>query len=612
MSLDDMRDEFFNAGTSTHADSKKADQTNDDLGAALATVNEAIAKLDDDIAAMMPEAVLAALVVVKQHDELELARIYDRLRKHRVLTETKKRVSIFFKFQNFLKKPTPPTPSTLARDSEDLTLHQAYTSPTPLLKIKPIEVDALITFNSETGKTSSMVESSAALLLADCLHGGLAYCDKAKVWHGFDGTCWQPMDDDAIINKTLIELIYKGTQSTGFKNCYRANIKALITDGGFLPLPATDHSLLPFQNGLLCCQSKTLHPTTPANAQTWCLPYDYTPGAECPTIQKFLLSAVDGDADTVQFLRAWLAALLHGRADLQIFLHLMGSGGTSKGTFMRLAVALVGRRNISTTTLPAMENNQFETANFYQKRLVMITDSDKYGGSINNLKAMTGQDFLRLERKNQQQRPGGFQYEGMVVIASNENLAFTDHTSGLERRRRTVTFDRRVTDAEKQAWNDLGGETAVLHKEMPGLVNWLLVLSQDDISDLIRNPPKRSQEANLEAMLAGNPIAAWLIDNCIPDLNAWTQIGECVEIRSTGSETRYEDADSHLYPNYLQWTQRKKRVALALFRFRETAVDAIKTLGFDAAAKRRKAGQGITGIRLKKDWENPLDYWKTE
>ncbi|MDO9139051.1 MAG: phage/plasmid primase, P4 family [Methylobacter sp.] len=611
MSLDDMRDEFFNAGTATYAESKAALPANNELATALTTINEAFAKLDDDIAAMMPDAVLSALAFVKKHDDLEFSRIYHRMKKYGIAVDMKKRVKIFSKKEKFSKKPTHPTPSTLPRATEDLTLHQAYTNPTLLLKIKPIEADALVICDGETGEVQSVIESVAALILVECLNGGLAYSSLAKTWHGFDGTHWQPMTSDAVVDKTLIELIYQGTQSVGFKNCYRANIKSLIADSGFLPLPAANHSLLPFKNGLLCCQTKTLHTTTAANAQTWCLPYSYTPSAQCPTIQRFLLTAVDGDAETVEFLRAWLAALLHGRADLQIFLHLMGSGGTGKGTLMRLAVALVGRHNAASTTLPAMENNQFETANFYQKRLVMITDSDKYGGSINTLKAMTGQDQLRLERKHQQQS-GGFQYEGMVVIASNENLAFTDHTSGLERRRRTVSFDRRVTDAEKQAWNDQGGEAAVLHKEMPGLVNWLLELSQDDISAAIRKPPQRTQDANFEAMQAGNPIAAWLIENCIPDCKAWSQIGECIEIREQGEETKYQDADIHLYPNYLQWAQRYKRVALALVRFRETAIDAVKTFGFDASAKRRNSGQGISGIRLKKDWEEPLNYWKPE
>jgi putative DNA primase/helicase len=245
-----------------------------------------------------------------------------------------------------------------------------------------------------------------------------------------------------------------------------------------------------------------------------------------------------------------------------------------------------------------MEANKFETANFYGKRLVKITDSNKYGDSVDVLKAMTGQDHLRIERKHQQQT-GGFIYGGLVILASNENLATTDHTSGLERRRLTVTFDRRVPDSEKQSWDALGGEDAVLYSEIPGLINWLLELSQEDISRIIRNPPERTKAANLEAMKSSNPLAEWFLECCVADLLAWTQVGVKVEIRGQYVETKYSDSDKHLYPSYLQWAQQHNRTPVSIRRFREITIDAIKTLGFDAMETRRGAGQGIQGVRLK-------------
>jgi len=406
------------------------------------------------------------------------------------------------------------------------------------------------------------------------------------------------MADASLVDKVIIDQLFVGTDSLGFSNSYRNNIKALITDGDFLPLSKVAQVFLPFRNGLLCPRTKTLHPTAPDTAQTWCLPYDYTTGADCKNIKAWLLKAVDNDVETVEFLRAWLAALLHGRADLQKFLHIIGSGGTGKGTFMRVATKLIGEHNAVTTSLKEMETNKFETANFYGKRLVKITDSNKYGDSIDTLKAMTGQDHLRLERKHQQQS-GGFIFGGLVILASNENLATTDHTSGLERRRLTVTFDRRATDAEKQAWCALGGEDAVLYSEMPGLVNWLLELSQDDISRIIRNPPERTKAANLEAMKAGNPLAEWFLERCIDDPFAWTQVGVKVEIKGQYVETQYRDSDKYLYPNYLQWAQQHNRAPVSIRRFREITIDAIKTLGFDALETRRNVGQGMQGVRLK-------------
>ena len=144
-------------------------------------------------------------------------------------------------------------------------------------------------------------------------------------------------------------------------------------------------------------------------------------------------------------------------------------------------------------------------------------------------------------------------------MASNESLQVTDHTSGLDRRRITVIFDRRASNEEKQSWQKQGGEEAVLHTELSGLVNWLLELSQDEISQIVRNPPKRIREADLNAMTATNPIADWLIECCESDPDAWTQIGDKREIRDPGYETIYQNTDKWLYANFLQWCQRSHK-----------------------------------------------------
>ena len=315
-------------------------------------------------------------------------------------------------------------------------------------------------------------------------------------------------------------------------------------------------------------------------------------------IKAWLLQAVDGDKETVQFLRAWMAAVLHGRNDLQKYLHLKGSGGTGKGTFMRLLTALIGEINTAITSLDQLEQNRFEAAILHNKRLAVITESDKYGGSINNLKAITGQDHIRLERKHQQQA-GSFIFQGLVVMASNESLQTTDHTSGLDRRRITVIFDRRTTDEEKQAWQALGGEEVVLHSELPGLVNWLIELSQDQISQIIRNPPNRIREADLDAMTATNPIADWLLECTEADPEAWTQIGDKREIREPGYETTYQNTDSWLYANYLQWSQRAHKTPLSTRRFKDLLIQTCTTLNISVYESRRNSGRGISGIRIK-------------
>ncbi|MXS82136.1 hypothetical protein ABD07_03320 [Nitrosomonas oligotropha] len=487
------------------------------------------------------------------------------------------------------------TSNTSSTDKGFSGIDPALTQHQPAPKL---ERNALIEETETKGETKRrlLIDSKAALIFQEALQGYIAHDASSQMWHQFTGSHWMP--ENSSIDNVLVEMLYAGAGDLGFKPAFKNGIKSLLTDGSMLPLPRNDAAKLPFLNGLLCLKTERLEPITPDNAQTWCLPHEYKPGADCPNIKAWLKLAVDNDSETVEYLRAWMAAVLHGRNDLQKFLHLKGSGGTGKGTFMRLLTALIGKTNTAITSLDQLEQNRFEAAMLYNKRLAVISDSDKYGGSINVLKAITGQDDIRLERKHQQQA-GSFVFQGLVVMASNESLQVTDHTSGLDRRRITVIFDRRATNEEKQIWQWQGGEETVLHAELPGLVNWLLKLSQAEISQTIRNPPERIRSADLDAMTASNPIADWVTECCIPDNAAWTQIGDERKIQESGRETTFENSDRWLYANFRQWCQRAHKTALSSRRFKELLIQTCVTLGFSVNESRRNSGSGINGLRLR-------------
>lgn len=159
---------------------------------------------------------------------------------------------------------------------------------------------------------------------------------------------------------------------------------------------------IPFTNGVLARSTLLLMPHDPEHRLTWCLPYDYNSLAVCDPIKQWLLEMCFGDEQLVQLLRAYLHGIVTGRTDWQKYLELIGPGGTGKSTYIRLAIALVGMRNVHTTTLKKLENERFETASLKDKRLVVITDSERYTGTVSILKALTGQDTLPYEVKFKQ------------------------------------------------------------------------------------------------------------------------------------------------------------------------------------------------------------------
>ncbi len=146
-----------------------------------------------------------------------------------------------------------------------------------------------------------------------------------------------------------------------------------------------------------------------------------------------------GDDDMLQVLRAYLKAIVQGATTIQRILEVVGPGGSGKGTYLRLAQALVGLDNTMVTELKHLETSRFELANVRWKRLICVTDADRYGGPINNLKALTGGDFLRMEEKYVQGRQNRTA-DGLVLIAANEEVQSSDYTSGLGRRRLTIYF----------------------------------------------------------------------------------------------------------------------------------------------------------------------------
>lgn len=493
--------------------------------------------------------------------------------------------------------------------NNDLNLHQEAGNLHQVQDASPfkveIETGAFLGIDDKGGYCR-IIESEAARILADAMHGKFAFAARAGVWHSFQGTHWQPCETAGPAEKFIADALYKGTAPIGFRPGYMAGSTKIMLAADMLPLPPESTGKIPFRNGLLDIATRQLGPVTADNAATWCIPHDHAAGTDCPAFKAWLWPATGGDEGLILLLRAFLNACIVGRADLQKFLHLLGPGGTGKSTFIRLLFAILGASNCASTDLKRLEQNQFETATLYGKRLAAITDSDRYGGAVNVLKAITGQDPVRLERKHVQQS-GTFVFAGMVVIASNEPLASTDYTSGLERRRLVVQFDRRIPPEEKAAFLASGGEER-LHREIPAIIDWALELDREEVTAIFMNPPVKAAEAAFESLTAQNPIADWTTQNVVPEAGAWTQVGVKNESRSPGGTVVYEDADTKLYPNYLRWCRQQGRESLALRRFRHAIVDMLLTMGVHVIESRRALGQGIQGVRLKAEYERPHQW----
>ncbi|NBD32496.1 MAG: DNA primase [Cyanobacteria bacterium] len=357
---------------------------------------------------------------------------------------------------------------------------------------------------------------------------------------------------------------------------------------------------IPFRNGVLDLENNKFQQHAPGFHFTWSLPYDYDRLATCEPIQEWLLETFDGDPDMVELIRAYLYGIIAGRTDWQKYIEMIGAGGTGKSTIIRLAECLVGRENVHTTTLKKLEESRFETATIKDKRLVVVTDSERYAGSVSVLKALTGQDSLPYEVKNKQST-GGFIPDALVLIAGNETIKSSDYTSGLERRRINVPMNHRIPSSKQRQLIEFDrthtpiGEFA---EYIPGLFNWVLGIGPEKATQFVKNYETlviSLVRRKYETLLETNPMADWVNEKIVYRPDVFTKVG-----------TANGSAQYHLYPNYCQYCEEVNIQPVSLKRFSGLLEDLFQNqLGYtDVEKKRKNVGVGFTNITIRNFGDN--------
>ncbi|MBO1051572.1 MAG: hypothetical protein HEQ25_06015 [Dolichospermum sp. DET73] len=368
---------------------------------------------------------------------------------------------------------------------------------------------------------------------------------------------------------------------------------------------------IPMTNGLLNPSTLELTPHCPGNRLTWCLPYQYSAIATCPPIEAWFNSQVQ-DQGTIDVLRAYFYAVATGKSEWQQYLEIIGKGGTGKGTYTRLAQALVGLRNTHSTKLQKLEKSNFESASLKGKRLCVITDSERFAGEVSILKAMTGSDLIPYEVKGKQST-SGFIYPGMIIIAGNEAISSSDYTSGTERRRIGVRFDQQVERKDQQILLDFrtnGEMFGEFAGYIPGLLNWVLSMGEVRAKELLKNHCEASQllcQQKATMLTETNPLAAWADEELVQETGYRNYVGIAQQIRFTTGDmgqseswTAYRNANTWLYPNYCQYAQNTGTNPLSQKRFTSLLLDLLQAqLKLPISKGTDRKGSYFEGIRIR-------------
>jgi len=385
---------------------------------------------------------------------------------------------------------------------------------------------------------------------------------------------------------------------------------------------------LVFSNGVLHTPAMMFWPIDSGNVKTIRAlrlihrqPYPYLKGAECKRIKEWLAWTQHGKEDRVQLLRAFLRAVLLQSSHLQRFLEIVGYGRTGKSTFANLCVALVGKQNIASTHFKEMESNKFELTNFFGKKLIVLADQDKYGGSVAQLKSLTGGDMIRNEVKYKASVEN-FQYRGMVIVTANAEIQSNDKTTGLQRRRITLYFNR-VYKGQGEVlidFNSLGQPDGAFAKELPGLINWLLQMTDEEMTNYIRHTDKYVKgykDESSERDRKVSPIHDWMSESLIYDPGHWCAIGKKKKVAFNDASTdTYVGSQEHLYPSYLEHTEGTGNKPVTLSNFLSTLIEVCETNELDVSKISVKRKAGMRGLRLRRqnstsqhnDYPSIVDY----
>jgi phage/plasmid-associated DNA primase len=371
------------------------------------------------------------------------------------------------------------------------------------------------------------------------------------------------------------------------------------------------NELLLFKNGVLNVCTREFAPCRKDLYITQQLPYEYDPSATCEPIIKWLKNTQENNWDRTQVLRAWLRAVLLSCSDIQKFVEIVGPGKSGKSTYSNLAHALVGDDNAMISSLEHLEKNRFETANLYKKKLLLFNDVERYGGSVSVLKAITGRDLIRNERKFQASSQKPFKYNGLVMITANEPIQTTDPTSGLARRRLTIPFDKPFTGSSREQktlidMDDKGrpfGEFAAL---LPGLVNWLLDMEDWEMREYLMETNKKVDffaQHHKEQILKSNQIMDWMAHKVIYDPGIRASVGFAKFDVAAG----YEHANKWLYASYCSFSRGSNNNILGRSRFESLLLDVcMHQLRLNVSKETTTKGMQIINIAVRDS--NPNKY----
>lgn len=203
---------------------------------------------------------------------------------------------------------------------------------------------------------------------------------------------------------------------------------------------------------------------------TYVLPFEHNPKAKAPLFKKYL-NRVLPDESSQMVLQEFLGYVFVRHLKLEKALILLGGGQNGKSVMFEIAMALLGKVNVSTKSLGDLTDR--DSGNDNRAKL-----GDKllnYGSEIRGKdvdadifkKLVSGEPVAAREKYKT-----GFDLENNCKFMFNANKLpqGAERTEAYYRRFIIIPFDVKITNTEK----DPELHTKIIREELPGVLNWVI------------------------------------------------------------------------------------------------------------------------------------------
>jgi uncharacterized membrane protein len=140
---------------------------------------------------------------------------------------------------------------------------------------------------------------------------------------------------------------------------------------------------------------------------------------------------------------------------------------------------------------------------------------------------------------------------------------------------------------------------------IPGLFNWVLELSDEEVKETILSEAHNSSElqrAKAENLIQTNPIADWLDRYLVYREDAKTKVGTAKRDKDNSTLTQYQNSQAWLYASYCEYCAGTQSRPIGLNRFVSLLDDLCNNqLGLKVSKSKTRTGNYFFGLRFRSE-----------